>query len=344
MAVLEVQGLTTEFRTEEGLIRPSDHVSFSIERGEIVGLVGESGSGKSVTAKAVLRLIEPPSAVRSGKALFNGQDLLKMSDRELNRIRGREITMIFQDPMTSLNPVLAIGEQVSRVYRHHMASEVGGGARRLAAQAREETVKVLDAVRIPKPAERLNQYPHQFSGGMRQRVLTAAALICRPTLIIADEPTTALDVTVELQVVQLLRDLQEQFGAAILFISHNLNVIARLCARVLIMYGGRIVEVARTEDIFRRPLHPYTMALLGSMPRGSKHQRRLQPIRGEPPNLARLPQGCPFRPRCDFAVAACAEPQALREVEAGRWAACHRAPVDESDRTNLGHSEGAAAT
>ena len=328
MALLEVENLVTEFRGSRGPVRASDGVSFTVEPGEVLGLVGESGSGKSVTARAIMGLVEPASAVRGGAIRFDGQELRGLGEGALRRLRAAEVAMIFQDPMSALNPVLRMGDQLARVYVEHMAGapeNKGLSKAELMARGRERALALLATVRIPDPAIRYGQYPHQFSGGMRQRVMIAMALMCRPKLLIADEPTTALDATVELQVIELLKDLQRQFGMAVLFISHNLGVVAKLCDRVIVMYAGRVVESAPTADLFTRPLHPYAQALLASIPRGSKHDGRLQAIQGEPPDLARLPGGCSFRPRCRMAVEACAEPQALRAFGPLRRVACHRA-------------------
>jgi oligopeptide/dipeptide ABC transporter ATP-binding protein len=334
MPLLEVENLVTEFKGTRGPVRASDGVSFSIEPGEVLGLVGESGSGKSVTSRAIMGLVEPASAIKGGAIRFAGQELRALGQGELRQLRAAEVAMIFQDPMSALNPVLKMGDQLARVYVQHMSGAPenrGLSKRELMARGRARALDLLQTVRIPDPAIRYEQYPHQFSGGMRQRVMIAMALMCRPKLLIADEPTTALDATVELQVVELLKDLQRQFGMAILFISHNLGVVAKLCDRVIVMYAGRVVESAPTADLFSRPLHPYAQALLASIPRGSKHDGRLQAIQGEPPDLARLPGGCSFRPRCRRAVEACAEPQELRAFGPDRRVACHRAELVEPE-------------
>jgi len=331
MPLLEVQSLNTAFRTDEGVVRPSVDVSFSVEAGETVGVVGESGSGKSVTAKALLRLVRPASAVESGRVLFDGRDILGISEAEVAALRGREIAMIFQDPMSSLNPLLSIGEQVSRVWlRHRRGMDAGGKVDASAAsEAREAALTILRAVRIPDPEERLSQYPHQLSGGMRQRVMIAMALVARPKLVIADEPTTALDVTVEAQVIELLADLKRQFGMAVVFISHNLPLIAEIADRIIVMYAGRIVESGPTDAVFGAPQHPYTRALLRSIPSGTKRWSALDPIRGEPPVLTELPPGCPFQARCDHAAAGCDVEQELRPIGPGHNVGCHRAPINE---------------
>jgi oligopeptide/dipeptide ABC transporter ATP-binding protein len=326
MPLLDVQHLNTEFRSDDGVVRPSVDISFTIDAGETVGVVGESGSGKSVTAKALLRLVRPASAVRSGRVLLDGRDILAMGEPEVAALRGREIAMIFQDPMSSLNPLLSIGEQVGRVWLRHRR-EIEAGGRAAAHDAREAALAILRAVRIPDPEQRLSQYPHQLSGGMRQRVMIAMALVARPKLVIADEPTTALDVTVEAQVIELLADLKRQFGMAVLFISHNLPLIAEIADRIIVMYAGRIVESGPTDAVFGRPQHPYTGALLRSIPSGTKVSSALDPIRGEPPVLTELPPGCPFQARCDHAGEGCDLEQALRPIGPSHGVACHRAPI-----------------
>ncbi|TVQ36529.1 MAG: ABC transporter ATP-binding protein [Geminicoccaceae bacterium] len=321
-ALLEVQDLTITFRTDAGTVHPAKGVSFEVAQGEVVGLVGESGSGKSMTAKAVLGLVEPARAVRSAHIRYKGRDLNRLSAAELFQLRARDLAMIFQDPMGSLNPLFTIGHQLTRVYLQHGPRE--GSARERKRAARARAVELLKKVRIPDPESRLGQYPHQFSGGMRQRVMIAMALMCSPTLLVADEPTTALDVTVELQVVELLKSLQAELGMSVIFISHNLGVVARLCDRVMVMYAGRIVESGPVDRVLVNPAHPYTRALLASMPRGRKDEAPLRPIQGEPPSLARLAPGCPFRPRCDLAGAGCEVEQKLVTVEPRHQAACHR--------------------
>jgi len=320
--VLAVRGLTTTFRTDGGAVTPSDDVSFEIAAGEVVGLVGESGSGKSMTAKAILGLVEPRHAVRDGEIHFQGTDLLKLGPEALRRRRGRDLAMIFQDPMASLNPLMRVGRQLTRLYLAHDDTRRSRADKRAAARAR--ALDLLRRVHIPDPEARFEQYPHQFSGGMRQRVMIAMALMCRPSFLVADEPTTALDATVELQVVQLIRELQAETGMAVLFISHNLTVIARLAHRVLVMYGGRIVESGPSEEVLGNPAHPYTQALLASTPRGGKRDGRLQPIAGEPPRLAALPPGCPFQPRCPLAGPGCERSQPLVPLGDRHAAACHR--------------------
>ena len=314
--LFEVRGLVTRFRTADGEIRPSRDVSFHLMPGEVLGLVGESGSGKSVTARASIRLQQPESATIAGELLFRGRDLRAMGREELRALRARGIAMVVQDPAAALNPVMRVGDQLTRIHRLHGGSE---------AEAREAALTLLRRLRIAEPESRLAAYPHQLSGGMRQRALIALALICRPALLIADEPTTALDVTVEADILALLDELRRDFGMAMLMISHNLSVIGRLCDRVAVMYAGRIVEQGPTRALLAAPRHPYTRALLASVPRGSKAEGPLPAVPGEPPDLARLPPGCPFQTRCPEAAPRCTEPQPLRPLDATRSAACWRA-------------------
>ena len=294
MALLEVNDLEVTFATDDGIVRAVNGLSFKLEPGETLGIVGESGSGKSVTALSVMRLIaSPPGRIESGQVIFKGQDLLKVGEQQMRHIRGNKISMIFQDPMTSLNPVLTIGEQIAEtivLHQHKSRSE-----------ARRRAVEMLDLVRIPDAAKRLNDYPHQFSGGMRQRVMIAMALSCDPELLIADEPTTALDVTIQAQILDLMRDLQKRLNSAIIMITHDLGVVAEVCENVLVMYAGNLVEYGTADQIFNQPKHPYTWGLLESLPRlDETGRRRLVPIEGQPPNLLRLPTGCPFAPRCRY--------------------------------------------
>jgi oligopeptide/dipeptide ABC transporter ATP-binding protein len=314
--LFEVRDLVTRFRSEGGEIRPSRGVSFHIAAGEVLGLVGESGSGKSVTARASVRLQQPESATIGGELLFRGQDLRKLDAEALRALRAKQIAMVVQDPAAALNPVMTIGDQLTRIHRLHGGTEEA---------AREAALVLLRRMRIAEPESRLAAYPHQLSGGMRQRVLIALALICRPSLLIADEPTTALDVTVEAEILALLDELRRELGMAMLMISHNLSVIGRICDRVAVMYAGRIMEEGPTQALLTSPRHPYTRALLASVPRGTKADGPLPAIPGEPPDLARLPPGCPFQARCPGAEARCTEDQPLRELAPGRKAACWRA-------------------
>ena len=288
--LLRVQALTATFKTSTGVVRAVDHVSFELRRGETLGIVGESGSGKSMTALSILRLVQPPGQIQGGPISFNGRhDLLELSEREMRAIRGAEIGFIFQEPMTALNPVFTIGDQIAEALLVHRK------ARR--SEARGKAVELLEAVRIPDPARRLRDYPHQLSGGMRQRVLIAIALACRPVLLIADEPTTALDVTIQAEILDLLQEMKEKFHLALLLITHDLGVVAGHADRVAVMYAGRIVEEGPMRQVFRSPAHPYTRGLLASIPGGTPGQR-LQAIEGTVPNLANLPPGCAFEPRC----------------------------------------------
>jgi oligopeptide/dipeptide ABC transporter ATP-binding protein len=318
--LLEVRGLHTEFRTGAGLVRAVDGISYTVDPGETVAIVGESGSGKSVEALSILRLIpDPPGRITAGEVLFDGRDLRKLPEEEMRAVRGRDIGMVFQEPMTSLNPVLTIGRQITETLEQHQ------GADRAAAEKR--AVELLEMVGIADPRRRLRQYPHQLSGGMRQRVMIAIALACSPKLIIADEPTTALDVTIQAQILELMKSLTEKLGVAQIIITHNLGVVARYASRVNVMYAGRIVEAGSADAIYHEPCHPYTMALLKSVPRLDQPRRaRLDPVEGSPPDLTKLDGGCPFRPRCRFAVDACARsiPPLDPVGKAGHLAACFR--------------------
>jgi oligopeptide/dipeptide ABC transporter ATP-binding protein len=319
--LLDIRDLHTEFRTGAGIVRAVDGISYTVEAGETVAIVGESGSGKSVGAMSILRLIpDPPGRITGGKVLFAERDLMTLSDEAMRQVRGSEIGMIFQEPMTSLNPVLTVGRQITEVLEQHR------GATKSAAHQRAE--QLLGLVGIADPGRRLKQYPHQLSGGMRQRIMIAIALACDPKLIIADEPTTALDVTIQAQILELMKDLTRRLDIALIIITHNLGVVARYASRVNVMYAGRIVEAGPAAAIYHDPRHPYTIALLRSVPRLDRpRQARLDPVDGQPPDLTRLDQGCAFRPRCRFAVAACGEARpALAPVgEAGHVAACFRA-------------------
>jgi peptide/nickel transport system ATP-binding protein len=316
-SLLAVEGLVTVFPTWSGVAIAANHVSFSIAAGETLGLVGESGSGKSVTCRSILRLVPRPGEILGGSIHFDGKDVLELSSRELRAIRGAEISMIFQDPMSSLNPVYTIGDQISEPLRLHR------GLSRRAARA--EAAQLLERVGIPAPRERLDAYPHELSGGMRQRAMIAIAISCKPKLLLADEPTTALDVTIQDQILSLLLDLQAEEGMAILLVSHDLGVIAQTCDRVCVMYGGYVVEESPAAEIFEDSRHPYTAALLRALPELAVENagRRLTPIPGQPPDLANLPDGCPFRPRCGFARPGCAEvPMILEPAGPEHWTAC----------------------
>ncbi len=306
MSLLEVKNLVTEFKTEDGWVRAVRGVSFEIKPGETVGIVGESGCGKSVTARSIMRLIPvPPGNIASGEVLLEGEDLLKMSENDIRKVRGNHISMIFQDPMTSLNPVLRIGFQLEEALKLHQTH--------LSAQERYNVaLDMMKRVKIPSPEQRIREYPHQLSGGMRQRVMIAMALACRPKLLLADEPTTALDVTVQAQILNLMKELQEEIGTAIMLITHDLGVVADVCDRILVMYLGQIVEAGTAKEVFSRPQHPYTISLMKSIPkiRGKRVPgERLDTIRGMVPSLHKIPKGCSFAERCDFAQEKCREHQ-----------------------------------
>jgi oligopeptide transport system ATP-binding protein len=315
--LLQVRGLTTRFRSERGVVTAVDNVFFDINQGETLAVVGESGSGKSVTALSILRLIpSPPGEIVSGEILFEGRDLTKVSDRAIREIRGDRIAMIFQEPMSSLNPTLTVGMQVAEPVNLHRKKPW--------REALVDAGDLLEMVRIPDAVSRIRDYPHQFSGGMRQRAMIAMALACKPRLIIADEPTTALDVTVQAQILDLLKALTRETGAALMLITHDLGVVARYADRVLVMYGGRVVEQAPARQLYANPRHPYTQGLLASIPRlDAETSVRLVPIQGSPPDLAALPAGCAFAPRCQYAIAACTAPRPpLRNVTAEHSHAC----------------------
>jgi oligopeptide transport system ATP-binding protein len=300
--LMEVKDLVTRFYTQEGVVYAVNNVSYKLNEGETLGIVGESGSGKSVHALSIMRLIAmPPGKIENGEVTFQGRDLLKISNEEMRSVRGAEIAMIFQDPMTSLNPVLTIGTQITEALRLHM----GMGQK----EADDRAAELLTMVGIPDAKRRLKSYPHQFSGGMRQRVMIAMALSCNPKLLIADEPTTALDVTIQAQIIELVKKLREQFGMAIIWISHDLGVVAGIADTVQVMYAGRIVERGPAEEVFKDTRHPYTLGLLKSLPRHDQRQghERLTQIEGSPPDMRKPPKGCPFAPRCTFKQAICDE-------------------------------------
>jgi oligopeptide/dipeptide ABC transporter ATP-binding protein len=316
--LLEVRNLRTTFQTSGGSVRAVDGVSWDVEEGETVALVGESGCGKSVSALSIMRLVaEPAGRIEGGEVIYKGRDLLRITEEEMRSVRGREIGMVFQEPMTSLNPVLTIGRQLTEGLEIHMHMNP--------AQARARAVELLGLVGIPDAERRLTQYPHHFSGGMRQRMMIAMALACNPSLILADEPTTALDVTIQAQILELMRDLSRRLGVAMLIITHNLGVVARYADRVNVMYAGRIIERASAAELYANPRHPYTLGLLRSVPRLDEPRRaRLAPIEGQPPDLTRLPPGCAFSPRCSYRVERCAAIPGLVAThgEANHVAAC----------------------
>jgi len=321
-ALLEVRNLRTHFDTDRGLFRAVDGISFDVPRGRTVGLVGESGCGKSVTSLSIMGLVpSPPGRIAADALRFAGRDLLTMSADERRRLRGGKMSMIFQEPMTSLNPVRTIGHQIIEAVRAH--TDISPAA------ARDRAIEVLEMVRIPSPASRVDEYPHRLSGGMRQRVMIAMALACDPELLIADEPTTALDVTIQAQILDLLHGLQARLGMAILIITHDLGVIAEVADEVIVMYAGKIVESAPVGQLFADPQHPYTIGLLGSIPRLGEYRERLATIEGTVPSPANQPKGCRFSPRCPFADARCiAEPPELRTLGSGHQVACWKAPVE----------------
>ena len=330
--VLEVRDLRTHFFTDDGVVKAVEGVSFEVREGETLGIVGESGCGKSVTSLSILRLIpSPPGRITGGEILFRGQDLLALSDPEMRKIRGNEISMIFQEPMTSLNPVYTCGDQIMEAVRLHQ----GVGKR----EAKARAIEMLHLVGIPSPEQRVDEYPHQLSGGMRQRVMIAMALSCHPSVLIADEPTTALDVTIQAQILELLNRLQEEMGMAILLITHDLGVVAETADRVAVMYAGQIVEYANVDRIFQAPRHPYTAGLLGSIPKLGERRERLRVIPGSVPNPIDFPPACKFHPRCPVAIerSRCENPP-LEEVAPGHWVRCWRAGEVEAGTLNLAQS------
>ncbi|MBO55631.1 MAG: peptide ABC transporter ATP-binding protein [Dehalococcoidia bacterium] len=317
--LLEVKNLRTHFYTFEGVVKAVDGVSYDLEEGETLGLVGESGCGKSVSAMSLMRLIpDPPGKIVEGEILFEGQDVLQLSMDEMRLIRGAKMSMVFQEPMTSLNPVLNLEKQLGETLQLHKGMNK--------QEARQESIELLARVGIPDPERRISQYPHQFSGGMRQRVMIAMALSCNPRVIIADEPTTALDVTIQAQILELMKGLTQEFGVAMIVITHNLGVVARYADRMNIMYAGKIIERGESAEIYRNPRHPYTVGLLKSVPRLDLPRRtRLDPIEGQPPDLIAVPTGCAFRARCKWAVDKCATDEpGLESVAEGHYSACWR--------------------
>ncbi|MDX2271133.1 MAG: ABC transporter ATP-binding protein [Cyanobacteriota bacterium] len=315
--LLEVSHLQTRFFTQDGVVQAVNDVSFTLEEGETLGIVGESGSGKSISMLSLMRLIpSPPGKITQGSVRFEGHDLLTLSEAQMRRIRGNKIAMIFQDPMTSLNPVLRVSRQIMEALQLHCGMS--------AEQARQRAIELLELVGIPAARERVDHYPHQFSGGMRQRVMIAMGLSCRPRLLIADEPTTALDVTIQAQIVELIKQLRDEIGMAIIWITHDLAFLAGIADRILVMYAGQVVEEAPLHALYKTPRHPYTIGLLQSIPRlDAARPVRLQPIEGLPPDLIHYPQGCPFAPRCRFAVERCQqEDPPLEAVEPQHHVAC----------------------
>ncbi|HEY7239990.1 MAG TPA: ABC transporter ATP-binding protein [Burkholderiales bacterium] len=319
--LLEVRGLATVFDTDAGEVRAVDGVDFSVERGRTLGIVGESGCGKSVTALSIMGLVpRPPGRIVAGEVLFEGEDLLKLTPARLRELRGARLSMIFQEPMTSLNPAFSVGDQVAEALLRH-----GSRSRK---EANAQAIEMLRRVRIPSPERRARDYPHQLSGGMRQRVMIAMALACNPQLLIADEPSTALDVTIQAQILELMRALRSELGTAIVLITHDLGVIAELADDVIVMYAGQIVERCAAAALFAEPHHPYTIGLLGSIPRLDLEQRRLSAIEGTVPDAAAMPTGCRFHARCPFAVERCLkETPPLTEITAKHFVSCWRAPL-----------------
>ena len=322
--LLSIEGLRTTFRTANGEIAAVDGVSLSVAKGKTLGIVGESGCGKSMLSLSVMRLVPQPGRTTAGRVMFDGQDLLSLPPAAMRDIRGNRIAMIFQEPMTSLNPVFTVGDQITEAMRAHDRSSSN-------AALKTKAIDALTRVRIPSPERRFDEYPHQMSGGMRQRVMIAMALACEPDLLIADEPTTALDVTVQAQILDLLRDLQAQTGMAIILITHDLGVVAEMADEVAVMYAGKVVERASGTDIFDDPQHPYTLGLLGSIPKIEETRDRLLAIEGAVPAPFALPSGCRFHPRCVFAMPACSnEIPELRDLGGGHLASCLRAPVENA--------------
>jgi oligopeptide transport system ATP-binding protein len=326
--LLAVSNLKTQFFTQDGVVKAVNGVSFRLMPGETLGIVGESGCGKSITAMSIMRLIPtPPGKIVDGQVVFQGKDILKMNDEQIRSIRGNDIAMIFQDPMTSLNPVLTINRQISESLELHKGMSK--------SESRARAIELLKMVGIPNAEQRVDQYPHQFSGGMRQRVMIAMALSCDPLLLIADEPTTALDVTIQAQILDLMRKLQQERGTAVILITHDLGVVAGMSDRIQVMYAGTVAETADTYELFGNPRHPYTLGLLKSIPRLDSVKEKLDPIRGLPPDLIDLPDMCPFSPRCDYSEEICErKAPVLREVKPGHMVSCHFNIID-SEKVEL---------
>jgi oligopeptide/dipeptide ABC transporter ATP-binding protein len=314
--LLEVKNIRTYFFTDEGIVKAVDDVSFGLKKGESLGIVGESGSGKSVTALSIMRLIQdPPGKIIGGEIIFRGEDLLKKKEEEMREVRGNKISMVFQDPMTSLNPVFTIGDQIMEaIILHQKLDKVS---------ARKKAIEMLEIVRIPEASKRIDEYPHQFSGGMRQRVMIAMALSCNPEILIADEPTTALDVTIQAQIIELIKQLQKDLGMSLILITHDMGIVAESCQNVLVMYAGKVVEYADVRTIFKKPSHPYTIGLLESVPRLDVRKERLKAIEGQPPDLVALPNYCYYAERCPYKTERCLEEiPDLIEVEPGHYSRC----------------------
>lgn len=326
--LLEVQDLSVVFHTYAGAVMAVSNVNFTLSQGETLGIVGESGCGKSVTAQAIMGIVpQPPGEVINGRIYLDETDLRSLSEKKLQQVRGKKISMIFQDPMTALNPVLTIGLQIAEMFMHHQGLDY--------KDAFQEAEKALRSVDIPAPKVRLKQYPHQLSGGMRQRVMIAMALACQPKLVIADEPTTALDVTIQAQIIDLLRSINQTSGTSIILISHDLGVVASLCQRVLVMYAGEIIESARAADLYHLPAHPYTYGLLQSVPRPDRKNQSLLSIAGQPPNLLKIPSGCSFGPRCLYAMEICCQKPPLLSIGEQHDTRCWMAHPDSPHRQKL---------
>jgi len=328
--LMQIDNLTTHFYTEVGVVKAVENISFEIKKGEILGLVGESGCGKSVTALSLMNLVRFPGVIEQGSVKFRDLDLLQQSEKTMQKIRGEKISMIFQDPLSSLNPVFTVGEQIAEVIRLHRGDSTN--------LAQEKAIKLMEKVGIPLARERVNDYPHQFSGGMRQRIMIARAICNKPDLLIADEPTTALDVTIQAQVLELIKELQRETNMSVLLITHNLGVVAENCDRVCVMYGGKIVEKTNVRDIFVNPIHPYTIALMSAIPRLDISIERLDTIPGSVPDLINPPTGCRFHPRCKFATKQCEEEiPVLEEVSQDHLVACwnYKDVLDSEERMNV---------
>jgi oligopeptide transport system ATP-binding protein len=327
--VLRVEDLETSFLTKAGEVRAVRGISFRVKRGEILGIVGESGSGKSVSSLSILRVLSGNGRINRGRVFFNDQDILRLSPKEFRKIRGNRISMIFQDPMTSLNPLMPVGRQIEEAIREHNPSLPG-------EEVRNRALELLQKVHIPAPRQCCRTYPHELSGGMRQRVMIAIALSCQPDLVIADEPTTALDVTIQDQIIMLLKEMRDALNLSVIFITHDLGVVAEICDRVLVMYGGLILEEAPVEDLFYRPSHPYTLGLLASVPRlNQSKDEKLRPIPGSPPDMLRPPRGCPFYPRCGWARIICTEKQPpYRELSGEHKSMCWLLAADAPGEDN----------
>lgn len=321
--LLEVNNLQTHFHTTKGSVKAVEDINFKLDHGEIMGLVGESGCGKSMTLLSLIRLIPTPGEIVGGEILYQGEDLLKKSRREMTSMRGKDLAMIFQDPMTSLNPVFKVGEQIRESLHIHgyFRGTRNAGRRRTSAE-KERVIELMEEVGIPSPMDRYYEYPHQFSGGMQQRAVIAIALSCGPKILLADEPTTALDVTIQAQILSVMESINHKHGMAIIMVTHDLGVAAEFCQRIAVMYAGQIIEQGTTDEVIEEPLHPYTRGLLNSIPHIVPDKPRLNPIRGTVPSLLNLPPGCHFLPRCDYAVEECNQPQPMYQIGEGRMVRC----------------------